>query len=169
MWEDCLLFLYVLCYDNKNEAAGFLGVIMTGDLPAQYTFVENFAIGKILLCKGRLREARSDFVQNPDSTVIRDGVIQRFEFTIELTWKSLREYLEDQGADMRGIVFSKQVFKAVYAAQIIIDQQVWLDMLASRNITSHMYDDAQAAQVVADISGRYIGPFTALAERYLKV
>ena len=53
---------------------------------------------------------------------------------------------------MSGIVFSKQVFKAAYAAQIISDQQVWLDMLASRNITAHMYDDAQAAQVVADIS-----------------
>lgn len=116
----------------------------------------------------RLREALSDLAQNPDSTVIRDGVIQRFEFTFELAWKSLREYLEDQGADMSGIVFSKQVFKAAYAAQIISDQQVWLDMLASRNITSHVYDDAQAAQVVADISDRYIGPLSALAERYLE-
>ena len=43
----------------------------------------------------RLREALSDLAQNPDSTVIRDGVIQRFEFTFELAWKSLREYLED--------------------------------------------------------------------------
>ena len=115
-----------------------------------------------------LREALSDFAQNPESTVIRDGVIQRFEFTFELAWKSLREYMEDQGADMSGIVFSKQVFKATYAAQIISDQQVWLDMLASRNITSHVYDDAQAAQVVADISNRYIGPLTDLAERYLQ-
>ena len=65
----------------------------------------------------RLREALSDFAQNPESTVIRDGVIQRFEFTFELAWKSLREYLEDQEADMSGIVFSKQVFKAAYAAQ----------------------------------------------------
>ena len=116
----------------------------------------------------RLREALSDSAQNPESTVIRDGVIQRFEFTFELAWKSLREYLEDQGADMSGIVFSKQVFKAAYAAQIISDQQVWLDMLASRNITSHVYDDAQAAQVVADIRNRYIGPLTVLAERYMQ-
>lgn len=41
-------------------------------------------------------------------------------------------------------------------------------MLASRNITSHVYDDAQAAQVVADISNRYIGPLTSLAKRYLR-
>ncbi len=121
-------------------------------------------------CKAveRLREALSEFANNPNSTVIWDGVIHRFKFTFELAWKSLREYLEDQGTDISGIVFSKQVFKAAYAAQIISDQQVWLDMLASRNITSHVYDDAQAAQVVADISNRYIGPLTALAERYLQ-
>ena len=45
----------------------------------------------------RLREALSDLGQNPDSTVIRDGVVLRFEFTFELAWKFLREYLEDQG------------------------------------------------------------------------
>lgn len=41
-------------------------------------------------------------------------------------------------------------------------------MLASWSITSHVYDDAQATQVVADISNRYIAPFTSLAERYLE-
>ena len=119
-------------------------------------------------CKAveRLNEALSDFAQHPDSTVIRDGVIQRFEFTFELAWKSLKEYLEDQGADMSGIVLSKQVFKAAYAAQIIHDERVWLDMLASRNITSHVYDDKQAAQVVADICDRYVAPRAALAALY---
>lgn len=116
----------------------------------------------------RLREALSEFANNPNSTVIWDGVIHRFKFTFELAWKSLRKYLEDQRTDMIGILLSKQVFKAAYAAQIISDQQVWLDMLASRNITSHVYDDAQAAQVVADISDRYIGPLTALTECYLE-
>ena len=71
----------------------------------------------------RLKEALSEFAKNPNSTVIRDGVIRRFEFTFELAWKSLREYLDDQGADISGIVFSKQVFKAAYAAQIISDQK----------------------------------------------
>ena len=119
-------------------------------------------------CKAvdRLSEALTELAATPTSTVIRDGVIQRFEFTFELAWKSLREYLGDQGFDLNNIVFSKQVFKAAYAAQIIHDEQVWLDMLSSRNVTSHVYDDEQAAQVVSAIRDRYIGTLTALAAFY---
>jgi len=113
----------------------------------------------------RLSEALAELAANPGSTVVRDGVIQRFEFTFELAWKSLREYMEDQGASMDA-VFSKQVFKAAYAAGIIDDGQVWLDMLASRNVTSHVYDDSQAAQVVSAIRDRYIGPLSTLAQFY---
>ena len=68
----------------------------------------------------RLSEALAEYAVTPGSTVIRDGVIQRFEFTFELAWKSLREYMEDQGAAMDA-VFSKQVFKAAYAAGLIHD------------------------------------------------
>lgn len=114
----------------------------------------------------RLGEALAELAHEPDSTVICDGVIQRFEFTFELAWKSLKEYMEDQGADMSGIVFSKQVFKAAYAAHLIDDERVWLDMLTSRNVTSHVYDDAQAAQVVADIRDRFFAPLSALSELY---
>lgn len=113
----------------------------------------------------RLSEALDELTQHPDSTVVRDGVIQRFEFTFELAWKSLREYMEDQGASMDAL-FSKQVFKAAYAANIIHDSQVWLDMLASRNVTSHVYDDTQAARVVEAIRDRYINPLAQLAEFY---
>ena len=106
----------------------------------------------------RLSEALAEYAGTPGSTVIRDGVIQRFEFTFELAWKSLREYMD--------AVFSKQVFKAAYAAGLIHNEQVWLDMLASRNVTSHVYDDTQAAQVVSAIRDRYISPLTELAQFY---
>lgn len=113
----------------------------------------------------RLSEALAEYAATPSSTVVRDGVIQRFEFTFELAWKSLREYMEDQGASLEN-VFPKSVLKTAYAAGIIADDQVWLDMLASRNVTSHVYDDTQAAQVVSAIRDRYIGPLTALAQFY---
>lgn len=114
----------------------------------------------------RLAEALADWAEQPSSSVIRDGVIQRFEFTFELSWKSLRAYMQDQGADTSAIVFSKQVFKAAYAAGLIGDEQAWLDMLDARNITSHVYDDAQADRVAFSIRDSFMGPFTALADLY---
>lgn len=116
----------------------------------------------------QLKSAVEQYRRSPEDTLYRDGLIQRFEFTFELAWKSLREYLEDQGADMSGIVLSKQVFKASYAAQVIDNQQVWLDMLNSRNLTSHIYDEKTASQIAQQISQNYIGPLVALAEFYRK-
>ena len=119
-------------------------------------------------CKAtaRLAEALSDMALAPTSTVIRDGVIQRFEFTFDLAWKSLREYMADNGADMSNVVFSKQTFKTAYATHLIDDEQLWLDMLDARNITSHVYDDAQADRIAADIRDRYILSFAALVRIY---
>lgn len=113
----------------------------------------------------RLNEALTEYNASPESSVLRDGVIQRFEFTFELGWKSLKEYMEDQGASGE-LQFPKGVLKAAYAAELISDADVWLDMLASRNITSHIYDDAQAAQVLEAIRDRYSVPFNALKEFY---
>lgn len=111
----------------------------------------------------RLAEAVAEYRDNPSSTV-RDGVIQRFEFTFELAWKSLKEYMEDQGA--LGLQFPKQVLKEAYAAGLLDDDRVWLDMLSSRNVTSHIYDDAQAAAVMSDIQQHYLQTLLALASFY---
>lgn len=113
----------------------------------------------------RLNEALNEYSASPESTVLRDGVIQRFEFTFELGWKSLKEYMEDQGAASE-FQFPKGVLKAAYAAELISDADVWLDMLASRNITSHIYDNAQAAQVLEAIKDRYFDQLNALKEFY---
>ena len=113
----------------------------------------------------RLREAIEEQTANPDSTVIRDGVIQRFEFTFELAWKSLKEYMEDQGA-APGLAYPKTVLKAAFADGTIDSEQEWLDMLDARNMTSHVYSDDQASQVVSDIRSRFMVPLEALARFY---
>lgn len=111
----------------------------------------------------RLGEALEEYAANPTDTV-RDGVIQRFEFTFDLAWKSLKEYMQDQGATT--LQFPKQVLREAYAAELIDDERLWLDMLDARNSTSHIYDDRQAAAVMSGVQERYYKALRALASLY---
>lgn len=117
---------------------------------------ENF-----LLAVRRLAEGLEEYAASPTTTA-RDGVIQRFEFTIELAWKSLKEYLEDQGFSPE-YPTPKAVLKQAYASGIISDQSVWIDMIDARNHTSHMYSDSQASAVMSSIQKSYIGVLQKLA------
>ena len=114
----------------------------------------------------RLGEALEEYAANPTDTV-RDGVIQRFEFTFDLAWKSLKEYMQDQGATPP-LQFPKQVLREAYAAELIDDEGVWLDMLNARNQTSHIYDDHTAAVIAAKIQNAYLPELQKLAARWEK-
>ena len=92
-------------------------------------------------------------------------MIQRFEFTFELSWKAAKEYLLDQGV-ANELNFPKQVLKTAYGNQMINDESVWLDMLESRNRTSHIYDDWIAAKIAKDISTRFLPVLEDLAEYF---
>ena len=104
----------------------------------------------------RLREALDDYRKSPLDSV-RDGSIQRFEFCTELAWKTMREYLLDQG--YTEINSPKAVVKQAFAFGIIRDQQAWVDLLNDRNLTSHVYDEATAKAIFERIEGKYLALF----------
>ena len=110
----------------------------------------------------RLKETLIEFADN-NSTSVRDGAIQRFEFCTELAWKATREYLLDQG--YTEINSPKSVMKKAYADGIISDEEAWLSLLNDRNQTSHIYDDATAADVFGRIQSTYVSLLTDLAQR----
>ena len=85
---------------------------------------------------------------------IRDGVIQRFEFCVELAWKTLREYLLDQG--YTEINSPKSVMKQAFADGILDHEDGWLQLLDARNETSHIYDEATATTVFGNIRTIYV-------------
>ncbi len=99
---------------------------------------------KLTMALARLEEALTAYDETP-TTVVRDGVIQRFEFCTELAWKATREYLLDQGHVE--INSPKGTLRQAYADGIVTDQAGWLKLLDDRNLTSHIYNDATANEI----------------------
>jgi nucleotidyltransferase substrate binding protein (TIGR01987 family) len=88
------------------------------------------------------------------SNLEKEGTIQRFEFTVELAWKTLNDYLEYEGQVIDPVT-PRNVIKEAFAAHILSDGQVWIDMLDLRNLLSHTYDAATFDTAVLAIRDRY--------------
>ena len=102
----------------------------------------------------RLKEAIAELEKSNASDVVRDGMIQRFEFTYELAWKTTKEYLEDLGITDRNS--PKFVIKEAFAQKLIINEEVWLLMLKDRNMTSHIYKEEMAEEIADRIKKLYV-------------
>ncbi len=108
----------------------------------------------------QLREAVVLAQQRPLTKLEGQGLIQGFEFTHELAWKTLKDFLENRGVlDLYG---SKDVIRHAFSVGLIENGQVWMDMIQSRNLTSHTYNEATAAQIAIAILGDYFPQFEAL-------
>lgn len=89
------------------------------------------------------------------SNLEKEGTVQRFEFTVELAWKTLKDYLEYEGQIIDPVT-PRNVIKAAFAARILSDGQVWIDMLDHRNLLSHTYDEATFGTAVLALRDRYL-------------
>ena len=117
---------------------------------------------KFIDAVNRLKEAVSDYEIHGIAS-IRDGVIQRFEFCTELAWKTTREYLTDQGyIDLNS---PKEVMRKAYAGGLIKDEALWIDIINSRNLTSHIYDETTAQKIYDSIKNKFIAAFDELESR----
>jgi nucleotidyltransferase substrate binding protein (TIGR01987 family) len=93
----------------------------------------------------------------------KEGVIQRFEFSFELAWKTLKDFMEQDGFVFATIT-PRQVLKDAFVAKILPDGQVWIDMLDHRNLLSHTYDLAKSAEAIIAVHERYLDAFDQLHE-----
>lgn len=110
----------------------------------------------------RLSEGLSEHEGNK-SSVVRDGVIQRFEFTTELAWKATREYLMDQG--FVEINSPKAVMKEAFSFGLISDDTIWIQILNDRNLTSHIYKEELADEICDRIIKTHYQELKALSKR----
>jgi nucleotidyltransferase substrate binding protein (TIGR01987 family) len=96
----------------------------------------------------------------PLSDLEQQGLIQAFEFTHELAWKSVKDFLESRGVTQ--LYGSKDSTRAAFQRGLIEDGEVWMQMIKSRNLSSHTYNEAIAADIVADIQNSYHAQFQQL-------
>jgi nucleotidyltransferase substrate binding protein (TIGR01987 family) len=93
----------------------------------------------------------------------KQGTIQGFEFTFELAWNVMKDYLEEQG--IIGIIGSKGAVRHAFNEGLIEEGQLWMDMIRDRNLASHVYDEETAEILVAAITGTYYDQFNLFAEK----
>lgn len=122
----------------------------------------------------RLDSFRKAFQRLADAVALNDvraltelekqGLIQAFEFTHELAWNVLKNYLEDQG--IQGIIGSKGATREAFKNGLIADGQTWMDMITSRNQTSHTYNQETADAIAGAVRTRYFREFRAFLARF---
>ena len=113
---------------------------------------------------GRLRAAVKLAEQRELSDLEAQGLIQGFEYTHELAWKTLKNFLESQG--MLNLYGSRDTTREAFRNGLIENGEVWMDMVDKRNLTSHTYDEKTAAQVVMTIRNAYFAEFEKLLVRF---
>ena len=97
------------------------------------------------------------------SALEQQGTIQAFGFTHELAWKVMKDYFFHQGAS--DITGSRDAVRQAFAAGLVVDGDAWMEMIASRNRSSHTYNRAVALELVARITQSYVTLFSAFATR----
>lgn len=110
---------------------------------------KNYSLEKLKKAFSKLKESTEKAVDELD----RDGVIQRFEFTFELFWKTVKILLADEGFECAG---PKSCIKEGARRGFLTDGEMLLDMLEDRNKASHIYDESTAMEIFERIKSDYI-------------
>jgi len=91
------------------------------------------------------------------------GLIQAFEFTHEMAWNVMKDYAEYQGDS--AVKGSRDVTRSAFKMELIMDGEGWMDMLKSRNLTSHTYNEDVAEEIAEDILEHYFNLFEAFEQK----
>lgn len=122
---------------------------------------------KALRLLGQAVEIVSQRVNEDEAVedLLKEGLIQRFEYTHELAWKVMKDYAEYQGyTDIRG---SRDAFRKAFEMGIITDKR-WMESIADRNLTSHNYDDETAEAIYEAVVNVYYPLFVQLENTMLQ-
>jgi nucleotidyltransferase substrate binding protein (TIGR01987 family) len=115
----------------------------------------------------RLREAVQLAQVRALTALEQQGLIQAFEFTHELAWNVMKDYLAYQGTpDIGG---SRDACRAAFAQGLVVDGEGWMEMIKSRNQTSHTYNEETANEITEAILTRYCAQFSQFSTRFSRL
>jgi nucleotidyltransferase substrate binding protein (TIGR01987 family) len=115
----------------------------------------------------RLTEAVELSRQRALTDLEKQGLVQAFEFTHEMAWNVLKDYLEVQG--FGDIVGSRGATRQAFKDGLIADGETWMDMIKARNQTSHTYNLDVAEGIVHHVLGRFHPAFLAMEKHFAKL
>ncbi len=99
--------------------------------------------------------------------VEQQGLIQSFEFTHELAWNVLKDFLEEKG--ITGLIGSKDATRTAFKNGLIEDGEAWMAMIEDRNKTSHTYDPEIANAVAENILERFYPAFDEMMKKFTEL
>lgn len=115
----------------------------------------------------QLREAVELSRQRPLSKLEGQGLIKAFEFTHELAWNTLKDFLEDRGAAK--LYGSRDATQEAFRLGLIENGDIWMEMIKSRNLTAHTYNQTTARQIIDAVTEIYLTEFESLQSSFVKL
>lgn len=98
-----------------------------------------------------------DEIIDEEFDLFQEGLIQRFEYTFELAWKVMQDYLKYQGVDVEG--GPRSAMREAFNLKLLKDGKIWMEMIKSRNMTSHTYNEETANEIFHEVMYAYREPF----------
>ena len=121
------------------------------------------ALAKLRLAVEIFQE-ETNFCDDVDE-LLTEGLIQRFEYTHELAWSVMKDYLEHQG--YTGIGGSRDAIRKALEINLIDDSR-WMETIKDRNLTSHNYDEETAARIYDNIVDVYFSMFCKFEKKMIE-
>ncbi len=109
----------------------------------------------------------AEFIEKPELNKFEtQGLIQCFEYTFELAWKTAKDYLEAQGFSIKS---PRQTIQTAFQTELIPDGHVWIDALEKRNLMAHTYDENTTKEAESLIRDKYFPMLKALRDALEKL
>ena len=117
--------------------------------------------------KNALKSLKEGLIESPSELEI-DGILQRFEFPFELSWKCMKDYLENEGI-ISNLGSPREIINLAFKHNLINNGEAWINMMLDRNQLSHLYDNEASRSIYLKIKDKYFGLMVELLEMFEKL